>query len=314
MAIRPGVARGPRVARAALPGSRWIMTNVRIMRPTTTAAAWPTRRSRYLVMDALGGGEVPDLRVLRRGERVERREPAQVALVHEDERRVRDPQPRQLARRVILVGEERLGAGAVLGGVDEAVHLRVGVTALVVEAAGVEEPVARRVEPEVGVVAKVDQLPAAGRRRVRGRGADAHGAGQRVERLGFQGDLDSGLRLGGLDGGVLLIHAGDPRRVDELEAQRLARGDAGPAVGGSAARPLAGGCAAGDDLPAVRLEQRYRRRRRVRVGAARLLQWRDPGTDRLERHRPVARVGQSGVDLARDLLAIDQFLHGLPDV
>src|SRR5271170_5040836 len=109
MAIRPGVARIPRVALAALPGSRWIMTNVRIMRPITTTAAWPARWARYLVM-ARSGGVVPVLRVGRAGERFERGESGEVAPVREDVVRVRQPQPRELPGCVVLVGEERLGA------------------------------------------------------------------------------------------------------------------------------------------------------------------------------------------------------------
>src|ERR1700722_16890140 len=151
MSIRFWVARNPRLARATLPGSRWIMMNVRIRTPTTTATAWPIRRSRYAVtsqprpqrssarLPSFARGEVPVLRVEAAGERVQRRVARQVALVHLDERRVGHPQPGQLLGGVVLVGVEGLGTGAVLGGVDQAVHLRVGVPAQVVDAPGVEE-------------------------------------------------------------------------------------------------------------------------------------------------------------------------------
>jgi hypothetical protein len=39
----------PRVALAALPGSRWISRNVTIMTPITTTSAWPVPRRRWAV-------------------------------------------------------------------------------------------------------------------------------------------------------------------------------------------------------------------------------------------------------------------------
>src|SRR5579859_1160492 len=206
MAILPGVARTPRMERATLPGSMWIRMNVRIMTPITTATAWPMRRTRYAVTrvaqqrsrwPASGSrrGVIPDLRVERTAERVERGDATQGALVNDDVRLLREPQPGQLPRRVVLVGVERLGAGAVFGRVDQAVHLRALVAALVAGAVGVEPSLAGRVETVVRVIAEVHELPGAGRRRVRARVADANRGYQRVERLGLQVDLDAGLRL-----------------------------------------------------------------------------------------------------------------------
>ena len=48
MAIRPAVAFTPSTARAALPGTRWIRMNVKIMTPITTTSAWAARRRKYV--------------------------------------------------------------------------------------------------------------------------------------------------------------------------------------------------------------------------------------------------------------------------
>jgi hypothetical protein len=47
--IRSAVALVPRLARAALPGSRWISTKVSTITPITTTTACPVRRRRYAV-------------------------------------------------------------------------------------------------------------------------------------------------------------------------------------------------------------------------------------------------------------------------
>ncbi len=113
---------------------------------------------------------------------------------------------------------------------------------------------------------------------------------------------------------VLLVERGGARGEQELELQRLARGDAGAAVRWAGAGAQAGVGAARHDLPAMCLQQRDRLRRRVRVRAARLLQRRVPLLAVDHRHRAVARVGVAGEDLLHDLLPVDQVLHRLPDV
>ena len=66
-----------------------------------------------------------------------------------------DPRPLVIIGGVVLVGEERLRAAAVLRLIDERVLLGTGVAAQVVEAAGVEEPGPGREQPVVRVVAEV---------------------------------------------------------------------------------------------------------------------------------------------------------------
>src|SRR5689334_4638922 len=130
MAILLPVARMPRTDRATLPGSRWIRMNVKIMTPVTTRTACPDRRMRYQVTRP-SLRVVPGLGVQPAGEGIQRGEALQVALVHLDDLRQRQPEPGKLPGHVVLVLEERLGAGTVQGGGDQPVRGRVGVAARV---------------------------------------------------------------------------------------------------------------------------------------------------------------------------------------
>src|SRR6202020_1358143 len=98
------------------------------------------------------------------------------------------------------------------------------VTAVVVDAAGVEQAGARRVQV-IRDVALVHELPGAGGGGMTARAAVAELADQRVERLRLERELDAALPLGRLDGRLLLVHGRLPGGVEELEGQRLPGGD-----------------------------------------------------------------------------------------
>src|SRR5271163_4240431 len=126
--------------------------------------------------------------------------------------------------------------------------------------------------------------------------------------------MDAGECLTGLDSRVLLVEIGRSRRIQQLELQLLARGDAGAAVGRAGAGVLADVGAVRRYRPAVCLEQRLRLGRRVRVRSARLLQRRVPLLTVVDRDRAVARVGVTMERVGQYLLPVDQVLHSLPDV
>src|ERR1700760_5057765 len=81
-------------------------------------------------------GVVPVGEVLPAGERVERGDPGQVALVELQALAQRQPQERKLPGYVVLVLVERRGAAGLQGGRDQAVGLRVRPAAQVAGAAG----------------------------------------------------------------------------------------------------------------------------------------------------------------------------------